>query len=135
MFSGICVFLALSSAFCVFSNFRPWVHQFASIFAHYLFEISFFRLKLFIVEVLCMYLEFDGEIWCSFCWVIFLVSNWWNAYCPRQKRWFSTVFDGLRLTKKGKLFDWVRTPSNKKHQIILINKSRRQSGLKSNTIE
>ena len=68
----------------------------------------------------CSLLKYYACIWSLmaksgvlFAELFFLVSNWWNAYCPRQKRWFSTVFDGLRLTKKGKLFDWFRTPSNK----------------------
>ena len=63
-----CVFVTVASTF---SGFRPWVRKYPSIFAHCL-KYRQFWLKVFIDELLCMYLVFSGWICCSCFWVFFL---------------------------------------------------------------
>ena len=59
-----CVFVTVASTF---SGFRPWVRKYPSIFAHCL-KYRPFWLKVFIDDLLCMYLVFSGWICCScFC--------------------------------------------------------------------
>ena len=90
-----CVFVTVASAF---SGFRPWVRKYPSIFAHCL-KYNFFWLKVFIDELLCMYLVFSGWICCSCFWVFFF---WIKTDERRTKtmsfdvfRWSSTY--GIRL--------------------------------------
>ena len=103
-----CVFVTVASTF---SGFRPWVRKYPSIFAHCL-KYRPFWLKVFIDELLCMYLVFSGWICCSCFWVFF------SGLKPTKdvrKRCYSMSFDGPRHM----VFDWYRLTSTIGSRMIL----------------
>ena len=105
-----CVFVTVASTF---SGFRPWVRKYPSIFAHCL-KYRRFWLKVFIDELLCMYLVFSGWICCSCFWVFF--SGLKPTKDVRKRClsmvldiWYSTDTDWPRQLRRG--WYWTRSQS------------------------